>query len=257
MFYLRLVSVALLLSATGVASARAGFDCSADPAVWGGSADLSATERALRERRTLTVVALGSSSTEGIGATSAAHAYPAQLAALLRERFPGVVVEVVNRGIGGETAAQNLVRLDRDVLGHAPDLVIWQVSTNDALQGVTDDELTAQLAAGIARLRAAGADVMLLGPQPLPRPDWAAAIARVRGVLRRVADATGTPLLSRHRLMTYWQQSGRLSPAALIGPDGLHMTDASYRCLAERLLDLFPADPALRRAAALPASVGR
>jgi hypothetical protein len=116
---------------------------------------------------------------------------------------------------------------------------------------VSAAEFAAGLRTGIERLRKAGADVVLLGPQPVTRPNWEAALVPMRGLLREVATVTRTPLLSRHRLMSHWLASGRFSPDLLLSPDGLHMTDASYRCLAERIADLFPAGD-VRRSAALP-----
>jgi hypothetical protein len=44
--------------------------------------------------------------------------------------------------------------------------------------------------------------------------------------------------------MEVWAERGLVPAEALVGPDGLHMTDESYRCLAERLADLFPRPPA-------------
>ena len=88
-----------------------------------------------------------------------------------------------------------------------------------------------------------GIDVALLDSQPLARPDWAAGVRRVDAVLQDEARATGTPLLSRHRLMSHWLEAGTFTPTSLLGPDGLHMTDASYHCLAERIGDLFPSSP--------------
>ncbi len=92
-------------------------------------------------------------------------------------------------------------------------------------------------------LHAAGVDVALLDSQPLARADWAAGVRRVGAVLQDEARSTGTPLLSRHRLMSHWLEAGTFTPASLLGPDGLHMTDASYHCLAERIGDLFPSSP--------------
>jgi lysophospholipase L1-like esterase len=246
------LSLAALVLLTVAAPSQARDICAADPAVWGAFPALPRATRALAAERRLIVVAVGSSSTEGIGASSPDRAYPAQLEALLRERFPDATVAVVNRGVGGETVAANLARLQTDAIDLGPDVVIWQVGTNDALLGVPAAELAAALQAGIGQLRAAGADVVLLGPQPVARPDWESALVPVRGLLRDVATASATPLLSRHRLMSHWLASGRFPPDALLGPDGLHMTDASYRCLAERIADLFPAPDAPRRSAALP-----
>jgi len=37
--------------------------------------------------------------------------------------------------------------------------------------------------------------------------------------------------------MQEWDHTQQLAPAAMIGPDGLHMTDASYGCLANQLAE--------------------
>ena len=234
-----LVATALALSHGPVL----GSPCAAPPGVWGGFAALARAKPPLQGDQALTIVALGSSSTAGTGASSPDHSYPAQLQSLLERRFPAASVRVVNRGIGGETVAANLVRLDRDVLALQPDLVIWQVGTNDALLAVPPLTVRRELLEGIERVRATGADIVLLDPQPLPQADRERAVERVRAVLVEVAQTAGVPLLSRHELMRYWLDSGQLDAASVLGPDGLHMTDTSYLCLAERIADLFPLRP--------------
>jgi lysophospholipase L1-like esterase len=233
----------LLLAATfllaPVPASAAAASCTAAPVVWGGFPALPRVAGALAEG-SLRVVALGSSSTAGVGASTPDLAYPAQLARLLRARYSGTAIEVVNRGVGGDTVAANLARLDRDVLSLRPDLVIWQVGTNDALRGVPADVLRTGLGEGIRRIRATGADLVLLDPQPLPAAGPEAAIQRVRAIILDVAQAAKVPLLPRHELMRFWLASGAFTADTLLSPDGLHMTDGSYRCLAERLADLFP-----------------
>ena len=58
------------------------------------------------------LVAIGSSSTAGEGGVVP---YPARLEILLREHFDDRVIEVLNRGVGGEEATPELLRLQRDV----------------------------------------------------------------------------------------------------------------------------------------------
>lgn len=215
--------------------------CQADKAIWGGFPDLPRVRARLQGEGTLTVVALGSSSTQGVGASDSNHAYPAQLQRELSASYPGRRITVLNRGIGGETVADNLARMDRDALVPRPDLVIWQVGTNDALTGVAATTLRSQLLDGIARVRDVGADLVLMDPQPLPQAQREAAVEAVQAVLASTARAAKVPLLPRHELMSYWLASGQLGAATLLGADGLHMTDASYRCLAERVADLLPA----------------
>src|SRR5690242_9425618 len=57
------------------------------------------------------VVALGSSSTQGAMASDLAHSYPAVLQQALSAGLPEAHVAVINRGIGGQDAAEELSRL--------------------------------------------------------------------------------------------------------------------------------------------------
>jgi acyl-CoA thioesterase I len=54
-------------------------------------------------------------------------------------------------------------------------------------------------------------------------------------LLAAVAKREGVGYFRRFDMMREWDRTGQLSPAALIGVDGLHMTDASYTCLAGQL----------------------
>src|SRR2546423_1793275 len=72
------------------------------------------------------IVAIGSSSTFGSGASSPAASYPSRLEAELKAQLPGLPITVLNKGIGGEEAAQMVARFDADVIDENPDLVLWQ-----------------------------------------------------------------------------------------------------------------------------------
>src|SRR5689334_18466628 len=69
-------------------------------------APLPHTARRLSAGQPLTIVALGSSSTEGVGATAPQFSYPSRLAAVLQARFPEVPIRVVNRGVSGDLSPQ-------------------------------------------------------------------------------------------------------------------------------------------------------
>ena len=79
-------------------------------------APLPHTARRLHAGQPLSIVALGSSSTEGVGASAPQFSYPSRLAAVLQARFPEVAIRVVNRGVSGEQSPQMVARLERDVL---------------------------------------------------------------------------------------------------------------------------------------------
>ena len=63
----------------------------------------------------ITILALGSSSTYGTGASKTEFSYPSRLEQELHTLLPKAKVKVINRGIGGEDAQQMLARLDRDL----------------------------------------------------------------------------------------------------------------------------------------------
>lgn len=242
---------ALASLAPGAASAA---DCGPAPAAGVLDAGAFAVLAAALPPGRLTIVCLGSSSTQGVGASSPGRTYPAQLAALLADRMPDRGLQIVNKGISGEIVADNLRRLGRDALDLRPSLVIWQVGTNDALRGVPAEDLRAQLADGIRRIREAGSLVALMDPQPLAAPEKERAVAAASAVIGEVARATGTPLFARHRLVADMLASGGFTRAALYSDDGLHMSDAGYRCLAQDLADLLAPAPRAVEAKARPAA---
>ncbi|MEJ1935365.1 SGNH/GDSL hydrolase family protein, partial [Nostoc sp. NIES-2111] len=102
----------------------------------------------------LRILAIGSSSTQGVGASSRAASYPARLEAELEPLLKHGDVEVENAGVGGETADQTLERLKTFAAERRFDLVIWQVGTNDAVRGGSEDAFLARLRQGIAAVKA-------------------------------------------------------------------------------------------------------
>lgn len=183
----------------------------------------------------LRVVAFGSSSTEGVGASSPAATYPkrleAWLQAALREK-----VEVVNAGIGGEDA-DDMARRIPAVIALKPDLVIWQTGSNDPLRNVPIDRFVQETIAGIQAIRAAHIDVMLMGPQLCHALDGKPSTVRYRQALRAIGAGMGVPVIHRYDLMRGWLASGVLTRTQMLAPDGLHMTDGGYAKLADAVAD--------------------
>ncbi len=184
---------------------------------------------------TLTVVALGSSSTFGTGATGPQHSYPTRLRAFLAARFPGVGVRVVNRGVGGEEAPAMAARIDRDVLAEAPDLVIWQVGTNGVLRDDDPAAIGAAVSDGIRRIREAGADVMIMNLQYAPAMLQHPRYRDMLHVLDAVAYADDVSVFPRFAMMRHWADEGLMPLGLMLARDRLHMTDASYDCLARQV----------------------
>jgi lysophospholipase L1-like esterase len=192
-------------------------------------------ERRIAMGGTLTIVALGSSSTSGVGASSLDNAYPSRLAMALDGRFPELWVRVVNRGVPGEEAVAMAARIDRDVLAEHPDLVIWQVGTNAVLRDSDATTIGGAVRAGIDRIKAAGADVMLMNPQYAPAMLQHEHYREMLRELDAVAYAEDVPLFPRFAIMRHWAEDGRMPLGMMLSPDRLHMTDVSYDCLAREI----------------------
>ncbi len=180
----------------------------------------------------LTIVAFGSSSTEGVGASSPAHTYPALLQKELRAALPKVAVKVVNRGIGGEDVDDMMRRLPAIIAEH-PDLIVWQTGSNDPLRGVPLKRFLDKTRAGVAAIRKAGIALMLMEAQDCPAIRAVAGSLEYRDSLRALAAELDVPLIRRYDLMHQWVAEGKTAAeAAMMSGDDLHMNDDGYKLLA-------------------------
>ena len=196
---------------------------------------LTRTRFQLMTGRTLTIVAIGSSSTEGAGASSDSAAYPGRLQALLGTRFPGIAIRVLNRGVGGEEEADMLARFDRDVIAEKPDLVLWQVASNAI---VRDRPLSTQetlIREGIARLKQSGADTVLIDPQYTTAVLAHAVAVPMVDLIADEAHRHRVGTFHRFALMQDWHEKERIPFETFSIADGLHMNDWGYDCLARNL----------------------
>ena len=215
----------------------------------------------LRQRVTqglpIKIVAIGSSSTYGSGASSPAASYPSRLEAELKAKLPGLPITVLNKGVGGEEAYQMLARFAADVLDEAPDLVLWQVGSNSVLR---DHPTPATLIhEGIEILKRNGADVILVDPQYAPKIIAKPEAQHAVDVITATARDEEVGLFHRFEVMRYWRDTEKLPFEQFITPDGLHMNDWGYACvaklIAEAILDGAKLPPVTARAPASTASL--
>jgi acyl-CoA thioesterase I len=187
----------------------------------------------LAQHAPLRITAFGSSSTEGVGASSPAATYPSRLlkdlSALLPEKQR---VVVLNRGIGGEDANAMAKRLPA-IIAERPDLIIWQTGSNDALRGVPVSRFIDETVSGVRAIRAAHIDVMLMEPQLCKALEGKEASPLYRDVVRLIGEDMQVPVIRRYDLMRDWLATGVLTASEMLSPDGLHMTDGGYAKLAE------------------------
>jgi lysophospholipase L1-like esterase len=190
----------------------------------------------------VTIVAFGSSSTVGYGVTSPIFSYPYRLADQLRRKYPYSDITVLNRGVGGEDTPQMMNRFQVAVLDAKPDLVIWQLGTNTIIKG-DDAEIVrteALVNDGIDRLKAAGADVVLIDPQYVPATagaDVQEKAYKMNNLIGRITHARQIARFPRFSVMRAWRDDQKLPFDSFVFNDGLHLNDWGYACFAQLLGD--------------------
>ena len=183
----------------------------------------------------ITIVAIGSSSTAGAGASSAAASYPNRLAVELKQHFPNHSITVINRGVDGEEVGDMLRRFDTSVLTERPDLVLWQLGTNSVIR---DDKLSdhdTSIRNGLKKIRAIGADAVLIDPQFAPKVIVKAGVASMVELIAATAKREDVDLFPRFNVMKHWSEVDHMAFERFVSPDGLHMNDWGYACMAKGL----------------------
>jgi acyl-CoA thioesterase-1 len=204
---------------------------------------LPRVSHALTADEPLRIIAFGSSSTEGIGASSHATTYPNRLQVELARAMPRMSVIVINRGKGGEDA-EDMARRLPDIIAQHPELVIWQTGTNDVLRDLPLERFVALTRAGILAMRAAGIDVMLIEPQRCGALQAKPGSLRYRDAVRAIGAELQVQVIRRYDLMQAWLSEGLLSPVQLMSGDGLHMGDGGYALLAKEVARAILSDAA-------------
>ena len=183
----------------------------------------------------ITIVAIGSSSTAGAGASSPAKSYPSQLAVELKKQFPYNSITVLNRGANGEEVADMLRRFDKAVVAAKPDLVLWQLGTNSVIRDHMFNDHGAAIRDGLNKIRATGADIVLIDPQFAPKVIVKAEAAHMVELIATTAKVENVDLFRRFDVMKRWREADHMAFESFVSPDGLHMNDWSYACMAKGL----------------------
>jgi lysophospholipase L1-like esterase len=183
----------------------------------------------------LVIVALGSSSTAGAGASSPDTAYPPRLAAELQERWGSGSIKVLNCGINGEDVREMLARFDADVILHTPDLVIWQLGTNWLLQDESPTVFETLVRDGINRLATIKSDIVLIDPQFAPQVIAKPDLPTLVRLLSDIGEEFGINVFRRCEIMRYWREVAGIPFETFITEDELHMNDWGYDCMARLL----------------------
>jgi acyl-CoA thioesterase-1 len=194
--------------------------------------------QSLKRQRRTKVVAIGSSSTAGEGDIVP---FPHRLELALRHGNYGRMIDVLNRGFGGQEAQDEMSRFESDVIAEAPALVIWQVGTNAVFHNevYSPDEVAAAIAAGLAWLAGLSMDVVLMDLQYTTAiVDKMQAAEDMVSRISAAAEQAHVNVFRRFALMQRWCIQDGISIAELTDstdPYKLHMSEWATNCVTQAL----------------------
>jgi lysophospholipase L1-like esterase len=183
----------------------------------------------LANHRTIRILTIGASAAAGRRTTRGG--YTRLIEQILERAVKGIDVVMINRGVSGELAAQAAPRMKVEVALTRPDLVLWQVGTNDALAYVPLSQISATVVDTVRWLRRHKVDVILVGLQYVEglrdNPHYIA----VRDELRQIAARENVIIVRRDEAMRLINQAK--SEGGIPLPDEFEQTEAGYTCLAQ------------------------
>jgi lysophospholipase L1-like esterase len=204
-------------------------DCQVGSVPTASESPLPNVAAALAKHQRIKILAIGASASAGPGVLHGG--YTGEARQILRQAIKGLDVVMINRGVSGELASQAASRIKNEVALIEPDMVLWQVGTNDALAYVPLEEIEATIVETLTWLREHKVDVVLVGLQYVDRMEQDEHYRKVREMLRNVAARENVLIVRRYEAQRLLAQAA-LSGGGLY-PDEFERTEAGYTCLAQ------------------------
>jgi len=202
--------------------------CQGGSAALGAHSPLPNVAAALAQRKDLRILAMGAAPGH---VTARGGGYTELIEAMLENALKGTDVIMINRGVSGELAAGAAVRMKNEVALDEPDLVLWQVGTNDALAYVDAGDFASVVKHQIDWLKAHKVDVVLVGLQFAPQMLRDAHYIEIRDRLRRLAVQENVIVIRFFEAMQIVEQASRAGAVPVA--DQFERSEAGYDCLAQ------------------------
>jgi acyl-CoA thioesterase-1 len=184
---------------------------------------------ALQQRKQIKILAIGASATSVLGWQREGR--PPLLEQILERTINGVDVEIINRGFSGELAEAAGKRIEIEVALNHPDIVLWQVGTNDAFAQVPVESFQLSVSNTVRWLKAHNVDVILVGlhymKQLADNPHYQA----IRDSLNRLAATENVLRIRRYEAMEILSRTMR--EGGRPDPQEFGLSEAGYNCMAQ------------------------
>jgi len=144
------------------------------------------------------------------------------------EDFPSVVARklnltnVINAGVPGDTTETALARLQTDVLGYNPSIVIVELSGNDFLRGVSVEKTIENLDVITKQIKQTGSQIILVNINfPKNADDY-------KNGFKKISEKYNTPVV--------WDILDGIVGNSSLMADSIHPNAAGYKIMADRII---------------------
>lgn len=247
---MRVISLLAVVLASGPARAEDAPGCVVPAYLLTTESALPKVADAIKTRKRLEVLVVGSGSSALPGMDGVSMSYPARTEAALRETLAGVNVNVRTDLRPKKTAAeaaQNFGEIiDKLPADQKPDLVIWQTGTVDAIRAIDPDDFRAGLDNGVEALQKAGSDVLLMNLQYNPRMETMLSVGPYNDTIRVVGQQHEVPIFDRFSIMRHWNDVGDFDLFGSVHGYGMakRVHDCIGRSLATMIVEASRINPA-------------
>jgi lysophospholipase L1-like esterase len=228
-----LLAAAIFLPPPALAAGNSDPRCNAPRELIEDEPQLPTLAKQFKEQRPINIVVIGGASTAGNGEAS----YPLFLETALRQHHPDIQINVLNRGVSGQTTEQMTARFPKDVYANTPSLMIWETGTVDAVRSENTDDFATTLTEGIAALRAHDVPVMMIDMQYNSSTVSVINFEPYLNALHQTAQLQDVFLFGRFDLMKYWSEAGSFDFINVPREKRNTLARDFYECLGERLAD--------------------
>jgi len=182
------------------------------------------------------IVALGDSLTYG---WMVSKGYLDYFKEKIYDKFPERKLNLINKGIPGDTAQGGIHRLRGDVLRYEPDCVLLQFALNDAFAGYSPELFKSNIEEIITGIKeSSNSEIVLVSSVCLGSDRENAFIEVFYSQLEELAQCYQ---LSVARVHEYWKKkiSEGVDFENLVQSDFVHPTSEGYRLMAEAVMEVF------------------
>ncbi|MFH0975455.1 MAG: GDSL-type esterase/lipase family protein [Spirochaetota bacterium] len=194
------------------------------------------TIKKMEQGNPVTIAALGDSLTYGWLVDKGFLDY---LKEMLLEKYPDCSLNIINKGIPGDTASGGLGRLERDVIKHKPDAVFVQFALNDAFTGYSPSEYSKNIQGIISRLNEKlDVDIIIITSIYMGYNIESEVAKIFYNVLENIAVKNNIPIA---RVDKYWEGhiKDKTHFRTFVQEDLVHPNEDGYKLMAEAIMEIF------------------